>query len=85
MKTLMKSVIKTLAKSVLYPLGLLAVASAADAAIQKKHFGAGMTMLIILNEEMNYIMKIIKSLEESGFLIKRVAKAIKNEAKEQKG
>ena len=40
--------------------------------------------LIILNEEMN-IMKIVKSLEKSGVLIKSISKAIKNEAKEQKG
>ena len=34
---------------------------------------------------MNDIMKIVKSLEESGLLIKVVSKTIKNEAKEQKG
>ena len=34
---------------------------------------------------MNGIMKIIKSLEESGLLIKGVSEAIKNEGKEQKG
>ena len=33
---------------------------------------------------MNDIMKIVKSLEESGLLIKDVSKKIKNEAKEQK-
>ena len=43
------------------------------------------TALIISNEEMNDIMKIIKSLEESGSLIKGISKTIKNEAKEQKG
>ena len=42
------------------------------------------TTLIISNEEMNDIMKIIKSLEESGLLIKDVNKTIKNEAKKQK-
>ena len=30
-------------------------------------------------------MKIAKSLEESGLLIKRISETIKNEAKEQKG
>ena len=35
-------------------------------------FGSGMTTLIISNEEMNDIMKIVKSLEESGLLIKAV-------------
>ena len=34
---------------------------------------------------MNDIMKIIKSLEEYGLLIKGVSETIKNEAKEQKG
>ena len=51
------------------PLALTAAASATDAAIQKKIFGSGMITLIILNEEMEDIMKIIKSLEESGLLI----------------
>ena len=35
-----------------------------------------MTTLIILNEEMNDVMKIIKSLEKSGLLIKRVSESI---------
>ena len=43
-----------------------------------------MTTLIISNEETNDIMKIVKSLEESGLLIKIVSKTIKNEAKEEK-
>ena len=42
------------------------------------------TILIISNEEMDDIMKIVKSLEESGLLIKGVSETIKNEAKEQK-
>ena len=48
-------------------------------------FGSGTTKLLISNEEINDIMKIVKSLEESGLLIKGVSKTIKNEAKEQKG
>ena len=47
-------------------------------------FGFGNTALLISNEEMNDIMKIIKSLEESGLLIKGISKTIQNEAKEQK-
>ena len=82
---LLKSVLKASAKSVLIPLGLTAATSATNAAIQKKMFGSGMTTLIILNEEINDIMKIAKSLEESALLIKRVSKTIKNEAKERKG
>ena len=79
----MKNVLKTLAKSVLIPLGFTA-AAATDAAIQKKILGPGMTTLIISNEEMNDIMKIVKSYDKSDLLIKGVSKTIKNEAKEQK-
>ena len=47
-------------------------------------FGLGTTSLIISNEEMNYIMKIVKSLEKSGLLIKGISETIQNKAKEQK-
>ena len=43
--------------------------------------GSGFTTLIIYNEGMNDIMKIVKSLEDSGLLIKGVSETIKNEAK----
>ena len=43
------------------------------------------TTSTILNEGMNEIMKIVKSLEESGLLIKGISETIKNKAKEQKG
>ena len=43
-----------------------------------------MTALIISNEEMNYIMKIVKSLREASLFIKSISKTTKNEAKEQK-
>ena len=81
---LIGNVLKPLAQSVSIPLGLT-VASATDVAIHKKMFGSGNTTLIISNEEMTDIMKIIQSLEESGLLIKSVSETIKNEAKEQKG
>ena len=81
---LMKNVLKPLSKSVLLPLGIRAEASATDAAIQKKMFESGTTILIIFIEEMNDIMKIVKSLKESGLLIKGVSKTGKHEAKEQK-
>ena len=55
----MKNVPKPLAKSLLIPLRLTASASAADAAIYKKMFGSAVTTLIILNEEMNDIRKIV--------------------------
>ena len=79
-----------LAKNVLAPLGLTAAMSAIDGSIQKKIHGSGATkgagvQLIIEQEDMNDIIKIIKALENSGILLKRVSKAIKNETKEQKG
>ena len=46
-------------------------------------FESGMTALIMENEEMNYIMEKVKSLEESDFIIRDVSKLIKNEAKKQ--
>ena len=82
---LIGNVLKPLAKSVLIPLGLTAAASATDTAIHKRMFGSGFTTLIISNDEMNDIMKIVKSLEESGLLIKGMSELIQNEAKEQKG
>ena len=80
---LMKNIITRLAKSVLIPLGLTAAATT-DVAIQKKIFGWGMTALIISNEEMENIMKVVKSLEESDLLIEGISKTIENEAKEFK-
>ena len=73
-----------LAKNALAPLGT-AVASAIDAGIQKKRHGSGTTTLIISNQEINYIMKIVQALEDSNILLKGVTKTIKNETKEQKG
>ena len=64
--SLIGNVLKPLAKSV------IAAASGTDAAIHKKMFGSGIATLIISNEQMDDIMKIIKSLEESGLLIKGV-------------
>ena len=61
---LIRNVIKPLAKSVLIPLRLTAAASAADAGTQKKILGSGTTTLIISNEEMNDIMKIVQALED---------------------
>ena len=42
-------------------------------------FGLRMTTLIISNEEMNDIMKMVKFLENAGLLIKSVSKIIENE------
>ena len=81
---LMKSVLTPIAKSVLLLLILLAGISAADAAIQKKIHESTIIALIISNEEMEDIMKIVKSLGESGLLVKEIIETIKNETKEQK-
>ena len=75
------------------PLGLTAAASAADAGIHKKILGSGhpsdstshATTLTISNDELEDIMKIVKSLEDSGLLLKGVSETIQTEAKEQKG
>ena len=72
-----------LAKNVLAPLGLTAAISAIVGGIQKKVRGLGVK-LIIEQEDMKDIMKIIKALENSGILLKRVSKTIKNETKEQR-
>ena len=82
---LMKTVLRLLAKSVLIPLGLTEAASATDAAIHKKMFGSVTTALIISNEEWHDIMKIIKSLEESGLMLKGFSETIKNEGKQKGG
>ena len=74
-----------LAKQILAPLGITAAASAIDAVIQKKIHGSGTKTLIISNEEMNDIMKIVQPFEDSNILLKGVTKTIKNETEEQKG
>ena len=73
-----------LAKNVLAPLGLTAAMSAIDGSIQKKIHGSGIK-LIIEQEDMNDIMRIIEALENSGILLKGVSNATENETKEQRG
>ena len=73
-----------LAKNVLPPLGLTAAMSAIDGSIQKKIHCSGVK-LIIEEENMKDIMKIIEALENSGILLKGVSKTIENETKEQRG
>ena len=81
---------KPSAKRVLIPLGLIAAASAADAGIHKKrlvsgHNDSSFTTLIIANCEMEDIIKMVKSLEDCGLLLKRVTETVQNEVKKQKG
>ena len=73
-----------LAKNVLGPLGLTATMSAIDDNIQKKIHVSGVK-LIIEQEDMNDIMKIIEALENFGTLLKGISKTIENETKEQRG
>ena len=78
--SLIRNALKPLTKSVSMRLGLTTAASGTDAAIHEKMFGSGprlldlalRTTLIISNEEMNDIVKILKSLEESGLLAKKI-------------
>ena len=86
---LIKNVLTPLANSSLIPLWVAPAASAADAAIQRKIHGSGTTLLMILNEEMEDIMKIGKSLWRIWFTKKRCKWNKKEQkdvkAKEQKG
>ena len=74
----------SLSKNVLAPLGLTAAMSAIDGSIQKKIHGSGI-ILIIEEEDIQDIIKIIKELENSDILLKGVSKTIENEIKEQRG
>ena len=67
-----------LAKNILLPLGV-------TAAIQKKVYRSRMTTLVVTNEEMKYIVKIVKSLKEQDLLIKCVSKTIESEVKKISG
>ena len=53
--------------------------------VLKKMLGSGTTTLIISNEEMDDILKIVKYLENSGVILKGVSETIQHEAKEQRG
>ena len=78
-----------LLKSVIKPLGVLgltAAASATDTAINKKILGSrNHTTLIGSNDDMQDLLKIVKSLEDSGILLGGITETVKNEVKEQKG
>ena len=73
-----------LAKNVLAPLGITAASSAIDAKIQKKINDSGPITLIIPNEKINDIMKIVQALEDSNILLKGVTEAIKMKQKNKK-
>ena len=67
-----------LAKNVLAPLGITTAASGTNAGIQKNIHGSGTTTLIISNEEMNDITKIVQALEDSNILLKGLKMKQKN-------
>ena len=75
-------------KSAIKPLGMLgltAAASATDAAVNKKILGSGNhTILIICNNDMQNLLKMVKSLQDSGILLDGVTETVTNEIKEQK-
>ena len=75
--SLIKIVLKPLAKSLLVSLRLTVATSAKNGAILE----SGIKPLIMLNYEMNNVMKIVKSLAEFGPLIKGVSETIKIEKK----
>ena len=81
---LMKNMFIPLAKGVLIPLRLTAAESAADAKIYKI-LASGTKTLIISDKEREGIMRIVKSPEESGLLVKGVNEKLENEVKQQKG
>ena len=70
-----------LLKSVVKPLGMLgltAAASATDATINKKTLGSGgHTTLIISNDDIQDLLKIVKSLEDSGILLDGITETVK--------
>ena len=73
---LIGNVLKPLTKRVLITLGVTAAASATDAAVHEKMVGSGFTTLIISNEQMKNIMRVVKSLQESGLLMKGISEKI---------
>ena len=79
----MKNLLTPIAKSVLIIFLLTVAASPTDAVNLKKILGSGRAQLIISNEKMEDITKIVKSLEESSFLIKGVGEKIKNETRKR--
>ena len=81
---LIKSILTSLAKSVLLPIWLSAGILAGGASVQKKIYGWETTVIITSNEKMEDMIKIVKSLEESRILIKGISENIKQKKKNKK-
>ena len=75
----------SLGQNILAPLGLIAAMSATDDTIQKKMYRSGNTTVIISDNDINDMVKIVKALEDSDVLLKGITTTIKNETIEQKG
>ena len=85
----MIKVVVLLAKNILVPLASMSSESAIDGAIQRKMYwwrivraGKGTTW-IISNEDMDDIIRIIESLENSSVLIDGFSETVKHEIKKQ--
>ena len=76
--TLIGNVLKSLTKNVLVPLELTATASAIGTAVQKKLFSSGTTTLMFSIKDLSDIMKLIKSLKDSGLFTKKLLTLVKN-------
>lgn len=63
------------------PSGLTTAVSLKDKAISKETHGQKTTASIISNEEMEDILKIVKALQEPGFIIKGANGTTENEVK----
>ena len=68
----------SIGKNILAPLGLSAAISDTNAAIQKKMYGSGITTLIIYNDDINDLIKIVTALEEHDIMEKIKDKNIKS-------
>ena len=75
----------SIGKNILAPLSLSAAMSSTDAAIQRKMYGSGTTTLIISNDDLDDLIKIVTALEEHDILLKGTTKPIENETKKQEG
>ena len=74
----------SIGKNILAPLGLSATMSATDAAIQKKMYSSGSTNLIISNDDMKDLIKIVTALEDHDILLKGISKKLKMRLKNKK-
>ena len=84
---LLKNVLKPLAKIIFIPLGLTTAISAADVRIRKNFYDLLVLWSIIraIKQKMEDLLKIVKSLEDSGLLIKVITQTIENETEGKRG